>query len=138
MFPGNFPPVLLIQYKGVTAVTHSRKSAAICFLNLTKQSGPHVQNQRLLQITYFIVLKKLLENIVFVVDCVLPVMVGNVRKFMFCFSVLFLKFLPSQFSNMVSVRRTGLCQAGTRSQDLQCRLGVCQLRVPYSLFCSPF
>lgn len=61
-------------------MTHSRKSAAIRFLNLTKQSGPCAQNQRLLQITYFTVLQKLLEKTVFVVDSALPVMVGECTK----------------------------------------------------------
>lgn len=61
-------------------MTHSRKSPAVRFLNLAKQSGPYVQNQRLLQITYFTVLQKLLENTVFVVDSALPVMVGEYTK----------------------------------------------------------
>lgn len=73
-----FSPVLLILSKGVTAVTHSRKSTIICFLNLTKQSP--CTNQRLLQMSYFVALKKVPDNTAFVVLSVLPAtMVNKIR-----------------------------------------------------------
>lgn len=59
-------------------MTHSRKSTIICFLNLTKQS--HEQNQRLLQMSCFMALKKALENTAFVVHSVLPDMAWNKAK----------------------------------------------------------
>lgn len=94
MFPGKFPPCSINTVEG----GHSRDSPQEISRHLLPQShqdcSPHAQNQRLLQMCYFLVLKKALENTVFVVDSVLPVMVGNVQKFMFCFLV-FMKSLPS-------------------------------------------
>jgi hypothetical protein len=95
MFPGKFPP----PPRSINTVKggYGRDSPQEISLRLLpqshKQCSPHAQNQQLLQMGYFIVLKKVLENTVFVVDCVLPVMVGIVQKFRFCFSV-FVKSLP--------------------------------------------
>lgn len=55
-------------------MTHSRKSTIICFLNLT---SPHVQNQQLLQMSYFVALKKVPDNTAFVVLSVLPATMVN-------------------------------------------------------------